>query len=290
VTGTSQGSAAAYRRDEGVDMKRGLGVVAVEGFESALPGEVIGYWKGGRPIFLAGGAAPDGDDDDDGDLFDDDNDSDGSDDGDGDDESTDGDDDAGDGDDKPLTRAQISKMVAKEANRIADRRINQALRKQWGRRGNQGRSTDDRGDSDKDTSGGRVASTDVREARAVYRDEVRDVIRFVSDDERALAGDIASGLLRERLREGDEPDEAGEAVAREVADRVKGLRRTYQSATIRRLQSLGHLPKDFDVRKQPARGQSGGSASATSSWAKGEARAKEMFGDRLPQSEAAGSR
>jgi hypothetical protein len=285
VTGTSQGSAAAYRRDEGVDMKRGLGVVAVEGFESALPGEVIGYWKGGRPIFLAGGAAED--DDDTGDLFDEDDDK--SDDEDKDDDSTD-DEDAGDGDDKPLTRAQISKMVEKEANRIADRRINQALRKQRQRRGTQGRSKDDRDDSDKDTSGGRAASTDVREARAVYREEVRDVIRFVSDDERALAGDIASGLLRERLREGDEPDEAGEAVAREVADRVKGLRRTYQSATIRRLQSLGHLPKDFDVRKQPARGQSGGSASATSSWAKGEARAKEMFGDRLPQSEAAGSR
>jgi hypothetical protein len=284
VTGTSQGSAAAYRRDEGVDMKRGLGVVAVEGFESALPGEVIGYWKGGRPIFLAGGAAEDDDDDDNGDLFDEDDDK--SDDEDKDDDSTD--DDAGDSDeDKPLTRAQISKMVEKEANRIADRRINQALRKQRQRRGNQGGSKDDRDDSDKGTSGGRVASTDVREARAVYRDEVRDVIRFVSDDERALAGDIASGLLRERLREGDDPDEAGEAVAREVADRVKGLRRTYQQATIRRLQSMGHLPREFDVRKQPARGQSGGTATAGSQWAKGEERAKQMFGDRLPQSDAA---
>jgi hypothetical protein len=236
------------------------GLRAVAGWQYAHAGDVIGHRADGRPIYLIGGGAPDdGDGDDGGDDGGDGGDDDligggGGDGDDGGDDGDNGDDGDGDDDDEKLTPA-LKALISKEANRIADKRINQALAKRGNRRAGRRDNADDDGDGDDDKggNGGKPkgkqetgpTSADLREARLVYRDFVRDEIEFIDNDERAFAADLAQGMLRDRLADHEDVEEAGEAVATEVAKRVRTLRANYQKATIAGLKRRGVLPKDW---------------------------------------------
>lgn len=257
-------------------------VVELVGHENARPGDVIGYWRHG-PIHLIGGGAPDddGDDDDqggddgdgdgDGDtgLLDDEGDQNG-DDGDG------GDDDGGSG--ASLT-PEMRDLIAREANRIADRRINQIQERE--RRGGSKKAAAKsrrRDDGDGDDQG--AGEPELREARLVYREYVGDQIRFMSDDERAMGMDLARALLPGVLAEVGDVEEAGRRVATQVTERVRGTRKSYEKLIIGRLKQSGALPKDWRASQQPRRGAD--RPGDQSQYAKGAQKAVEMFGDRSP--------
>lgn len=226
-----------------------------------------------------GGAGGDGDQggQDDGDLFDDPQGGDGD----------EGGDDGGDGGEQLSPALQA--LIAREANRIADQRINQVLQRQRGgqQQGQQQGTRQQQGGQQQGQQqpeshgGGRGASpADVREARMVYREYVGDKITFVGDEERQFAADLAAALLPGMLEAGADVETAGQQVATQVAERVKSTRQFYQRKTIKALQQRGVLPEDFRPG-QPPKGttQPGGAQS----WKAGEERARAMYGDRIPQ-------
>lgn len=255
-------------------------VTAALGYKDAAPGDIIGWWRHGA-IRLLGGGAPDDDHEGDGDGEGHDDDDDG---GDGEDHDSlfdgdEGDDDGDGGGGDDLTPA-MQAAIEREANRIADRRINQILSDRD--RDRRGSTRDrDRDRDDEETRSGRVRVRDsaLREARLAYREYVGDEVKFVSREERAYAADLAAGLLRDRLAAGEDVEDAGRAVARDVAGRVQALRRTYERGVIDRLKSRGHLPGDFKVKSQPKRSEDKPGPGST--FKKGEERAREQFPERF---------
>lgn len=205
---------------------------------------------------------------------------------------------------------EIQSVIAAEANRIADRRINQITQgrgqqgggDQNGGQGNQGGGQQQDhgsgqqtgGQQDRGNSGSRqgVESGALREARLVFREYVSDEITFLGNEERDLGRQIASSTLPTLLAQGMDVDEAGRQAARLVGETLRTARTFYQGQTIRALQSRGALPQDFTVQP-PQAGQQGGGAggyrpggqTATQGqqgWDRGAAVAAALFPDRQP--------
>jgi len=256
--------------------------------EDAVAGDLIGWRRNGMQIHLIGGGAPDDDDQDDGDDTgdDDSSDDDTEDLFDQDDGGDDGDDDDGD-DDKgekvTLSKAALTKLITDEANKVADRRINQALEKRDRKTREDKRRSSSRGSGTGRDAG--PSPADLREARLVYRDFIGDEIKFVGNEERSYAADLAAALLRDKLAEGADIEDAGQAVARDVATRVVALRKTYQQATIRTLQRTGALAKDFKAGTQPKRGPA--TRGVTADFKSGADRARALHPDRFPDQQKA---
>lgn len=183
-------------------------------------------------------------------------------------------------------------LITREANRIADQRINQVLQRQGGQRGGQRRQQAQQQPQQQQQQQGQqeqqqqpqagspaVSPGDLREARLVYREYVTDQIRFVGDEERAFAADLATSMIPGLLEKGLDIEDAGRQVAQEVAARVKKTRTFYQQQTIKALQQRGALPEDYRPGQPPK-----GPAQTTGSqnWKSGEDRARQMYADRLP--------
>lgn len=225
---------------------------------------------------------------DDDDPDDDDPDDDDPDDDDPDDDDPDDDDDD---DDEELTPAQ-QRAVERAANRIADRRINQALSRDRRRRrsngGGGGRQNDrgrgrDRDDDPDDRRGGndRASDADAREARLVYRESVADHV-VVSRDERPVAQALSRSFIAESLSNGADVVDAGEQAAEEVGKALKRLRRSIRSQTIRRLKSEGVLSQDYAEKSQPKRGRSTPGKRGPNEET-GKAIADSLYADRIKQ-------
>jgi hypothetical protein len=284
---------------------------------NAEPGDLIGFWRSGRPIFLIAGAE-DGDGDG----------GDGNDDGggsgslldgdDGDDGGTGGD-DGGDGDgaddgdgngstvDADAIAAALEKRLESRFDSIADRRVNALLkeiRKQAGSGGGSGGGNDggdaggaDDGDSGRTNRSGGIDPTVLRGARLAYREYVSGELKPISNVERDFATDLANLMLPSLIaKAGDDADDdaIGRDVAKQVGEKVLALRKHYEDKTVAALKRRGML-KDVDPSQQGGGttrpGQPPAAASGKkgegSDFAKGAALAQEMFGNRQPAAAAA---
>ena len=138
--------------------------------------------------------------------------------------------------------AQITKALEAQFDSIADRRVNALLKAQ--------KKADAAGSGGAGTGGSQPPEhegpnvTDVREARAEYREAVADEIAFLGVEERSLASDLSLTLIHARLTADEDPATAGIAVARDVAARIKALRKHYEDATVAQLRRKGLLAPD----------------------------------------------
>ena len=218
------------------------------------------------------------DDEDDEDLDDDLlNDEDGDEDEDDEDEDED-DEDKGDG----KGRGRNAKYVtAADVERALDRRINVVLReiRKQGESGNSnGRGRSQRGGKDTDAHTQGPQPSDVRDARASFRDYVSDEIKFLSKEERQHATTLAGSMIRERLATGDDPDEVGQRVARDVASELRKLRSFYSRRTVDKLRQRGRLIDGPEVVQRAPGSKTGPSNS--SKMKAGEAMAHSLYADR----------
>jgi hypothetical protein len=85
------------------------------------------------------------------------------------------------------------------------------------------------------------SSAELGEARMAFRLYLGDRIALGSETERAVAADLAAGLLPQHLGNGMYPDAAARLVAAEVANRITDLRRGYEETMIRSLRQRGLL-------------------------------------------------
>ena len=85
---------------------------------------------------------------------------------------------------------------------------------------------------------------DLREGRIAAREYLNGQMALGSVDEQAIAADLAAAMLPNLLMRGYTPDQAGREVAGQVAQRIKGLRGTYEQQMIHALRSRGALKED----------------------------------------------
>lgn len=85
------------------------------------------------------------------------------------------------------------------------------------------------------------STAELGEARMAFRLYLGDRIALGSETERAVASDLAAGLLPQHLSTGMYPDAAARLVAAEVATRITDLRRGYEETMIRSLRQRGLL-------------------------------------------------
>lgn len=148
------------------------------------------------------------------------------------------------GEQAPMTRDEISKLVADQGQRIADRQVN-ALMKRLDQQG-QGK-TKQRSDntSNDSTSGDRDRASqerfDEREARMAYREYLNDSHTFVDASERSVANSLGTALVGAELAEHGDPDRAGRQAATQVAEQLSAYRKAVEDATINRLKRRGAL-------------------------------------------------
>ena len=86
-------------------------------------------------------------------------------------------------------------------------------------------------------------SADYREARAVYRDTVGDLVKFQSVDERQTAAMLAQAFITQRITAGDEDeDEIGENAAKYASKKILELRKQAEERVKANLRRQGILP------------------------------------------------
>lgn len=182
---------------------------------------------------------------------------------------------------------QINRRLDSAINTISRRLSGQQQGQQGGgnggggQDGQQGGGQNGGGDSGGGQQSGGPSASDSREARMVYREYVGDAIKFLGNEERDFAQGLASGLLRERLERGDDPETAGRAVASEVAKQMKTLRSHYEKKVLSALRRQGKIPADGRGPGQPTQG--GSAPGDASGFQKGQSKAATMFAGRLPE-------
>jgi hypothetical protein len=126
---------------------------------------------------------------------------------------------------------------------------------------------------------------DLQEARSVYRDFVGDQVTFLGPQEREFAQALASAEIASRIAAGERPESAGREAAGKVAGTVRELRDMYEKATVEALRKRGQLlqaaggaPGAQPVPGQPQPGAGQG-------WSAGQERARQMYANRLPQTQ-----
>lgn len=162
----------------------------------------------------------------------------------------------------------VGETVLPKVNAEIDRRINQAL----------GKSRREKQPSQPSRESG-PSRDDVREARIAYRDYVSEEIKFAGVAERKVAGDLAPGLLRAALENGDDPEDAGRKVATAVAGSVRDLRKHYQKQVLAGLTKRGLLDPTALKSGQPRPGKKDSDASSMTS---GSEKARQMLAHRQP--------
>lgn len=197
------------------------------------------------------------------------------------DDDKDGDKGKGKDDDKksdpPLTKADLTDVVTAavaEANRVADRRINEVLDKRLGKDGEKGKAKDDDDTSTADTAA--ALGSLQREARLSFKEYLDgEDITFLGNEERTFAADLGKALIESR-REIDDAEIVGREVAKVVAEQVRGLRKFYEKATKNALKRRGLLKDDGKGQQAAASGTGG--VGTGSDMDKGAAKAAAMFG------------
>lgn len=182
--------------------------------------------------------------------------------------------------------ASVTAALEARFDSIADRRVNALLKAQNRNTGQQqqGQGGQQQGQGQQqqqapEHDGPNVA--DVREARAEYREAVSDEITFLGTQERSVAADLAASLIQMRLASGEDPTQAGLGAARDVAVKVKALRKHYEDRTIAALRRKGLLAADGRGDGQIVKGDPNpGSASGFKA---GADKAAAMFPERMPK-------
>jgi len=189
-------------------------------------------------------------------------------DGDG-DEDGDGD---GDGDEPPAWWTRAAKGIDDKIESAIDRRLN--TRKQRPGSSRQGSQQQPTGPS----------SQDVRDARGVYRDEIRE--GGLTRDEREFALSIGGGVVTAALGSDGDPDRAGTTAAKAVVDQVKKIRRSAQQELLTRLKNRGALNEDKIGKQGPTnRPGAGGQKAPGEQYDAGAELARQMAaqrGNRVP--------
>ena len=190
--------------------------------------------------------------------------------------------------------AAFEQRMTDTIQRRLDSAINTISRRLTGQQGGQGGGNGGQdgnggGNDDGGNSGGGQQqagpnASDSREARMVYREFVGGEIKFLGNEERDFAQTLATGLLRERLERGDDPEAAGRAVASEVAKQMKSLRGHYEKKVLSALRRQGKIPADGRGPGQPLQG--GSAPGDASGFQKGQSRAQTMFAGRMPQQQS----
>lgn len=199
-----------------------------------------------------------------------------------DDEANGGGDDGGDGGDQqqqgtPDVAQIVADAVAAavaEANRVADRRINQVLSRLEGQ-GQQGsgqQGGEGQGQQQQAPSGPDPIA--VRAARMAAREYITTDLRFLGNEEREYAMSAASAAIAARPTIDDE-DAVGREVATAVVTQVKSLRKFYEDRTKAALKKRGMLV-DTGKGDQPS-GGGGQQVAATSEFEKGKQVAAGLF-------------
>jgi hypothetical protein len=277
------------------------------------PGQVLGFTKSGKPIRAVCGGAPtdgeqtggDGEGGNDGggeqggsgSLLDEE--ANGSDGGDGGDGGGDGGSDGGGAQggqpDAALVQAivgQVTQALEQRFDSIADRRVN-AILKEVRKSGQQ--QDGGQGSGGQPEQPAPAAGPDqgvLRGARLAYREYVGGEIKFLANQERDFAAEMAARILAERVADAGpnaDDDRIGREVAKEVAGHVKGLRKFYEDRTVQALKRKGLLPDDGTSQTtsstagktgQPPKGAT--KPGDQSGFAAGAAKAQEMYGHRMP--------
>lgn len=262
------------------------------------PGEVIG-WVNGKPVRAVAGGAPDdgdtggGDGGNDGGLLDEEADQ-GGDGGDGGDGGSDG----GDGGqetqpDAALVAAivgQVTTALEARFDAIADRRVNAIVKEVRKQGGTQTPPAGQQQQEQPPASG--IDQGVLRGARLAYREYVGSEIKFLGNEERDFAADLAARILQERVAAaGSDADEdrIGRDVARDVGKQVKDLRKFYEGRTVAALKRKGLLPEEAgSTTTTPQAGKTGQPPKGTtkpgdqSGFSAGAAKAQQMFANRMP--------
>lgn len=155
---------------------------------------------------------------------------------------------------------QVADMVARAVNSQVDRIINAQRNPQWqqahgqppaGHPPQQGAPPSPQQTYQPPVPTG-PSDADQREARMAATAYLGDQIQFGSADERAMAVDLTASLIPAQLALGFTPNQAGLAVAQQVAQRVTALRRSYEDQAVRALRGRGLLVETPQVPAQMA--------------------------------------
>jgi len=177
--------------------------------------------------------------------------------------------------------SQLEERLGARFDAIADRRVNQLLRRQ--RQGGQGSGGQQRSQQQQEESPPTSSPEVVRATRLAFREYVADEVKFISSEERAFAMDLGAALMAQEANRGiEDEDEVGRRLAKDVAQRVKTLRKHYEDRTVAALKRKGLLP---EKEGQPLRSVSGPKGTQTE-FEKGAELAKQRFGGRLPSQQS----
>jgi hypothetical protein len=131
------------------------------------------------------------------------------------------------------------------------------------------------------------SASNLQEGRSAYREFVNDEVKFLGPAERELAQSISGVLLAERIGQGESPERAGRAVARDVATQIKAIRSMYESQVLGALAARGvQLPAVGGQQPLQPGQASQQLAGQASGFATGAAKAQEMYRNRQPPAAA----
>lgn len=143
---------------------------------------------------------------------------------------------------------QLADVIGRAVTSAVDRRVNQLTNPQWQQahgqqpapqQGQPPQQYPQQYQAPPPPAG--PSDADQREARMAGREYLGDRLQFGNDAERAMAVDLLTALIPGQLGMGMTPNQAAQAAAQAVADRVTSLRRTYEDQAVRALRARGLL-------------------------------------------------
>lgn len=141
----------------------------------------------------------------------------------------------------PVDPNNLEALIARTVQSVVDRQINALNNPQYRAAHGQQQGQPQHGQQQQAPVPTGPSPAELGEARMAFRLYLGDRITLGSETERAVASDLAAGLLPQHLATGMFPDAAARLVAGDVATRISDLRRGYEETMIRSLRQRGLL-------------------------------------------------